>query len=154
MNETARTDAEKLNPKCRTLVVGIKETEEITFYPISAAGQLQMSKMIADAFNTLFTLSVKKDKGEAANDIVIAKQVSDSISENSGQLFTLATCGDHKGEELLEKMDLDQFADALDIVTEMNYMGLTKKLPTLIGKWKAVFMKGTPVPEVSDMKKS
>jgi len=149
MNETAQTDAEKLNPKCRKLTIGIRTTEEITFYPIAASGQFQMTKLIADAFNAFFTVSVKKEEGKAVSDIVIAKMISDSIAENAEQLFTLATCGDHQGKDLLDKMDLDQFADALDIITEMNYMGLTKKLPTLIGKWKAVFVKDTPVPEVS-----
>lgn len=153
MNETARTDAEKLNPKCRKLIVGIRETSEVTFYPISAAYQLQMTELIASAWNSIAVMA-QGNENKAISNLVVAKGISEAISKNAALIFTAATCGEHKGEELLDKMDLEQFADALDIITEMNYMGLTKKLPTLIGKWKAVFMKGTPVPEVSDTMKS
>lgn len=151
MNETiAQTDAAKLNPRIRKMLIGVKELKEITFYPFSRAVQTQMKTMLEEMFVTVLNamgtadnIRVSEDLNKASKDYLLAKTIIDTgleqLMKNFAQVLTLSTCEEHKGDELLDDMDNEQIVEAAETILDMNFAGAIKKVPPAIAKWKSVF---------------
>lgn len=144
MTETSQTDAEKLNPKCRKVEVGIRHLHEIILYPVSAAGFLKMKEALKKIFNT-FEIVANAQSAEGYSTLqknyFTADKLADAIQENAEILLTEATCGDIPGGDLLKDMDAEQTVTVLDIIAEMNFMSLKDTVPLVGKKWMGVFTK-------------
>jgi len=128
-------DAAKLNPKVKTLDIGIRNPMTITLYPLSVAGQFRMTDLITDAFNSAMSMTTD----DARNPMAWVTTIVGTLQRNSAESLTLATCGEHKGEDLLEEIDNDQFLEVMEIIFEVNYQRAIEKAPLLADKYRHLF---------------
>ena len=130
------TDEAKINPKAKDFEIGVRNFKTITIWPLSVAGQLQMNDLLVEGFAIYH--ATKESEGE---DYALYVTITNAIKNNLAKVLDVATCGDHKGEELLHEIDNPTMLDIVDTIFEVNYADALTRVPKLIKNVKAVFPK-------------
>jgi hypothetical protein len=119
-----------LNPHVGTVEIGIRTLREITILPLSLAGQIQMSEIIAKAASTYIN---QEDK----SDLAFGSFLTDVIQKNIIKILSLVT-DEENCEGLLEEITNNQFVGIADLIYVMNYESSTKNFLSLVGKAKKI----------------
>ena len=130
----------KLNPEIKKAEIGVRELKEITVYPLSMADQLSMTNLITDTVRKFF------EKGGGEDDLEFAAFLSKLIEENLETILLMVT--DEKS--LLEDMTNNQAVAIAELVYEVNFGSLVKKVKSLLEKVKEQFPSGRPLPTFLD----
>ena len=130
----------KLNPEIKKAEIGVRELKEITIYPLSMADQLSLTNLITDTVRKFF------EKGGGQDDLEFAAFLSKLIEENLETILLMVT--DEKS--LLADMTNNQAVAIAEIVYEVNFGSLVKKVKSLLEKVKEQFPSGRPLPTFLD----
>jgi len=125
----------RLNPEITTVTVGVKELKEITVYPLSMADQLRMTNLITEAIRMFFK------KPEAFSDIEFAAFLADTIKDNLEEVLKLVT---DEGTASLSDITNNQAVAMAEIIYDVNFGSLVKKVKSLLEKVKEQFPSGRP----------
>lgn len=122
---------EAINPRERTTTMGVRGVpKEITVYPLSVGDQLKLTEAISRVLKLFFEKTEDGSKIEKMSDIAVIESLIETIKENIERIAELTT--DEK--DLLNNMTNEQFLDYVDIVYDMNFGSVKKKLGNLIQK--------------------
>ena len=134
------TESARLNPEISSAEIGVRELKEIKIYPLSMADQLSMTNLITDTVRKFF------EKGDV-DDFVFAQFLSKLIEENLETILMMVT---DKEQANLEDMTNNQAVAIAEIVYEVNFGSLVKKVKSLLEKVKEQFPSGRPLPTSLD----
>jgi hypothetical protein len=136
----SKDDMNRLNPLIREATIGVRELRSIKLYPLSMADQLSLSAILVKTIQEIYT------KREEDN-IVFAASIQTAISENLGKILTFVT---DEGEILLKEISNEQALEISEMIYDMNYGILEKKVKSLIEKIRKTFQSPTSLPQSSE----
>ncbi len=131
----------KLNPEIKKATIGVRELKEITIYPLSMADQLSMTNLITGTVRRFF------EKDPNVSDVEFAQFLSKLVEENLVTILTMVT---DEGQANLENMTNNQAVAIAELVYEVNFGSLVKKVKSLLEKVKEQFPSGRPLPTFLD----
>ncbi len=134
------TNETRLNPEISKATIGVRELKEITIYPLSMADQLSMTNLITDTVRKFF------EKGDTT-DVEFAKFLSKLVEENLETILLMVT---DEGQANLEDITNNQAVAIAELVYEVNFGSLVKKVKSLLEKVKEQFPSGRPLPTFLD----
>ena len=118
--------AQVLNPQVKTVTIGKRYLRDINIYPLSAADQIKLSTIISESFQGLLAKA-------GGSELEFMDFIRVVISENLGSVLSFIS---DEGPELAEDVTNEQAMEIGEIVYEVNYNSLKKKLTTLFQKMK------------------
>ena len=124
----------RLNPEITKATIGVKELKEITLYPLSMADQLKMTNLISEAIKAFF------QRGNTT-DIEFAKFLVETIESYLGEILKLVT---DEGEASLSDITNNQAVEIAEVIYEVNFGSLVKKVKSLLEKVNEQFPSGRP----------
>ena len=128
MKETKMTNPDdRLNPQIREIKIGVRRLRKIKIYPMSAADQFKMTDMINQG---LQAFSGSQD----LNNVEFVATLVSLVQGNIGQLIELVTDEKERGDHILEELTNTQIAEIADIIYEVNYRTIQKKVTSLLGR--------------------
>lgn len=142
---------DEMNPKIRTVKIGIRTLTEIKIYPLSIAGQGDMADLISSACKEFFvgqekTKPTKTKKTETIlpaqmSDLDFIKFVIDLLKKNLQKMLCMTTdFSDPKDADgLLANMDNDQAVEIAEIIFEQNYENSIKNSLGLFNRFRELF---------------
>lgn len=136
----SKDDMNRLNPLIREATIGVRELRSIKLYPLSMADQLALSAILVKTIQEMYS------KREEDN-IVFAEAVQKAISENIGKILAFVT---DEGEGLLKEISNEQALEIAEMIYDMNYGILEKKVKSLIEKIRKTFQSPTSLPQSSE----
>jgi hypothetical protein len=117
---------EIVNPSIKTVTIGKRILKEVKIYPLSIADQTKMSDLIAKSVSGAFGLA-------RASDTEFIKFIQIQLQDNLEKVLELIT---DEGSVLLEDITNEQAIEIGNIVYEVNYDSLKKKLAPWLKKMK------------------
>ena len=120
-------DSKRLNPDIKEVKIGVRRLRTIKVYPLSAADQFKLSDIITKGLQTFLA-----SEGEV--DIAFVSVMMGLIRENIGTVLELVTDEKDRGKNILEDLTNNQIVEIADIIYEVNYMALQKKVTSLLEK--------------------
>lgn len=133
-------DLNRLNPLIREVVVGTRKLRMIKVYPLSMSDQLELSAIFVKTIQSVVST-------DTTNNFVFADTIRKAISENIGKVLSLIT---EEGESLLKEVSNVQAMEIGEIVYDMNYGILEKKVKSLAEKVRKTFLLQTSSPPSSE----
>jgi len=126
---TGENDNQNLNPnpQITDVDIGIRNLRKIVIYPLSMADQLSTTDLITEAMQTFFASKDEKDEE-------FIRVLVDLIKNNLGKIIGYATGGDEDGEELLKEITNEQAVDIAEILYDVNYENISKKVQGLLSR--------------------
>lgn len=170
--EPENNDLQKLNPQITDLEIGVCNLRSIKIYPLSLGDEIEISDLIAQAFNAAMKLNIQADNEEVMMQFIAA--IVDIIKKNLGRILTLITTDDaivskfwekigmakqSRGEKLLRDMTNMQAVQAADIIYKVNFESPAKNVKSLFEKVKGSLLSQRPLQQsvkdiISPLKKS
>ena len=133
-------DMNRLNPLIKEVTIGVRALRSIKLYPLSMADQLSLSAILVKTIQEMY--------GKMTEDnIVFAEAIQKAISENIGKVLAFAT---DEGESLLKEISNEQALEIAEMIYDMNYGILEKKVKSLIEKIRKTFQSPTSLPQSSE----
>ncbi len=129
MNLTNAEQMELLNPEIKEITVGIKKLRKIKVYPLSMADQLELTNILADSIGNLMTIK------EESNWKIISF-IKDVLIKNLGKILAFIT---DEGEKLTKELSNSQTIALAEIIYEVNYGILEKKMINFLPKILRIF---------------
>ena len=124
-----------LNPRIKTISLGIHEIKEYTIYPLSMADEFKLIDRITNAAGTLAAATDSSDMELVGTGIGL-------IKENIEPILELVTKEDNR--PTLDDIDNVQFTELIDLIYEINFGGAAKNVQSLVGKIKNLFPSTRP----------
>lgn len=124
-------DINRLNPLIATVIIGVRKLREIKIYPLSMAGQLELSSIFVKTIQEIISSE------EINNNFLFAEAIRKAINDNIGKVLTLIT---DEGEALLSDITNVQAVSIAELVYAMNYGVLEKKVRSLVEKIRTTFL--------------
>jgi hypothetical protein len=141
-----------MNPRIRSVEVGIRDLRKISIYPLSVRDQLKTKALIKDSLETLL-----KADTESLTELSFVSHFVNTITEHIDTIFTFITDKvvdkDGNSIDLLQDMDNTQFAEIAQIVYEVNYSFLAKTVMSFLEKAKAKMEEFQPISNPSHLMK-
>lgn len=171
-------------PKVRELTIGIRKYRTIKLYPLAVRPEMKVLRLIGDAWNKIAGIQVSvspsadqpanqpsdqsadteehqapapkiagMSQGQVAQKVVEA--LSDTMEETIGRILEIATCEEYTGEDLLDDMDNDQLLEAVEVILEVNFLGVMERGPIIAEKFRKVMeaKEQAPAPAPATKKK-
>ena len=136
-------DNDRINPDIKEVKIGIRRLRKIKVYPLSAADQFKMTDILNEGLQK-FT-----EMGDLPNAAFVA-QMMELIRSNIGTIFGLVTDAKDRGENILEELTNNQIAEIAEVIYEVNYKTLQKKVTSLLEKVTGMLPSGRLSPIVSE----
>lgn len=110
-----------LNPRIRTITIGVRKLYTITVYPLSFGDELKFLDKIS-SYLTRFVTIPEQDRSDA----VLATFIAEFIKEAFPEIVSLVIDMDEwntlsEGKELLSCLDNYQLIDFAQLIYEMNF---------------------------------
>jgi len=121
---------ERINPRIKSVDIGILNLRKIKVYPLSMHDQLGLTRTINKALETFFQLD---DKEGDAGKIVFAGFMIKLIQDNIKLILKLI-CPDEDVVQLQKEMDNNQLSEIVKIVYLDNYEQPVKNVTSLFPK--------------------
>jgi hypothetical protein len=121
-----------LNPRISKIELGIEELQSYTIYPLSMAGEFQLSDIISKA-----ALEVSKVSESGGGDVEIIKTSIEVIKNNIFKIVEMVTKEDNRPN--LNEIDNVQFSELAELIFEMNFSGAIKNFQSLVKRVKVLF---------------
>lgn len=109
-----------LNPEINKMVLGTRESEKITVYPLTYYDQKKIGEQVVKYIST-----ATNKKNEETLDIEYLGKLLVVLEENLPVL--IGKCTDKKEEEFMSAATLGQITDFLTIIVEVNFINPIKK---------------------------
>ena len=130
-----------LNPRIKSIEVGIEELKTHAIYPLSLAGEFKLSDIISKA-------AADVAKGSDTSDIFMMQTAIEAIKVNLGTILEMVTKKNDRPD--LNDMDNVQFSELADLIFEMNFAGAIKNFQSLVAKMKGMFLSTGQSPSSSE----
>ena len=121
---------QKLNPEIVDIEVGVRSLRKITFYPLSAADQLKMTKILEEVFEEMVEISIGGEDKESL--VVFFKKILEIVRENINVIIAMVC--DEEPDELLTDLTNSQLTKIIEYVYVTNFEGPLKNLVSLFQK--------------------
>ena len=131
----------QLNPQVKEVIIGIKKFREIKIYPLSLADQTKLTSLIATVF-------VKLIASKDSSNVEFIQEVRTVLEENICEILSIVT--EEDGRELAKEITNEQIADIIEILYDVNYGVLEKKVKGLIEKIRKQFLPKRSLPTFSE----
>lgn len=131
-----------LNPRIKTISLGIHEINEYTIYPLSMADEFKLIDRITNAAAVLAGVS-------DADDVTLVGTGLGLIKENIEPIIELVTKEDNR--PTLADIDNVQFTELVDLIYDVNFGSAVKNAQSLIEKIKNLFQPMRPSQESFDL---
>ena len=119
-------DTERLNPDIKEIKIGVRRLRKIKIYPLSAKDQFELSDLVAGGLKHFLSL------GQNMSDVDFVKASLGLIRENFERIAQLITDPKDVGDNILGDLTNNQIAEIAEIVYEVNYASLQKKVTGLL----------------------
>jgi hypothetical protein len=119
-------DNDRLNPSIKEVKIGIRRLRKIKIYPLSASDQFKMTDMI-NAGLQAFAGS------QDLNNVEFVATLVTLVQENIGKIIELITDEKDRGDHILDELTNAQIVEIADIIYEVNYETIQKKVTSLLG---------------------
>lgn len=123
-----------LNPKIKTIELGIEELHTYTIYPLSMADEFKLFDTISDIAEKISGIT---DESTETETTTVVLTVFDVLKENITEVLKMVTKKDNRPE--LNDIDNEQFTELLEMIFDMNFTGSVKNFQSLVGKIKNMF---------------
>jgi len=133
---------QKLNPEVVDIEIGVRYLRKVTFYPLSAAHQLEMTDILESIFKELVGVSQAEDNDESL--VVFFQRVLEIIKENINTIIGMIC--EEDPDSLLANMTNNQLVNVITYVYRTNFEGPLKNLMSLFqgeedsSKWKELVL--------------
>ena len=129
---TAQEEEQLLNPDIRVTRIGKKKLRKLEILPLSLADQTKLVSAVSESFIAFYEA---KDKSQVDFALVLKNE----IERNLTKILSLAT--EEEGEKIIEEVTNVQLLDIIDLLFEMNFAILEKKVKegSLLTKLKRMF---------------
>ena len=111
---------ELLNPECKELLIGVRETKKIVVYPLAYVDQ----KMISNAVTEYLTKAHEELQNEKADVAFIGKLAE--VLEDSIPIL-VEKCTDIEHDEFMQYVTAGQLMDFVTIIMEVNFLNPIQK---------------------------
>lgn len=119
-------ESKRLNPQIREVEIGVRVLRSIKIYPLSMADQLKLSNAITTALKGFFAMGDQSD-------VAFVVYILEVIKKDMGTILELLTDEeDRNGGPLLDDITNEQMTNIAEIVYEVNYKTLSKKVNDLL----------------------
>lgn len=122
-----------LNPRIKSIELGISELQSFTIYPLSLASEFRVSEIISKAAGKVADVTDSADGSE----VLIFQAAIEVIKDNLGIVVELVTKKDNR--PTLDEIDNVQFSEFAELIFEMNFAGTIKNFQSLVQKIKGMF---------------
>lgn len=119
-----------LNPRIKTIELGISELKEYTIYPLSMADEFKLIDKITDAASRIAQAS-------SGTDVELVGTALGLIKENIEPILEYVTKADNRPS--MEELDNIQFSELVELIYDMNFGAAAKNFQSLSGKIKKLF---------------
>lgn len=119
-----------LNPRIKTIELGISELKEYTIYPMSMADEFKLIDKITSAASRLAQASNGVDAELVGTGLGI-------IKENIEPILEYVTKKDNRPS--MDELDNIQFSELVELIYDMNFGAAVKNFQSLAGKIKKLF---------------
>jgi len=118
-----------LKPKVRKVIIGNRPDvmTEITIYPLSMADQMEFTEVLSEGLKTLFP-----GDGTSPDDAVFFNHIATFIKDNID--VVLGYLIDEKPEDVLKLLTNEQVMEIAEVVYQVNYASVSKKVKSLLGR--------------------
>ena len=127
-----------LNPRIKTIELGIEELTEYRIYPLSMADEFRISEIISSVAKDVVAL---EEKGESS-DTQLVQLGLNVIKDNIGTILEMTTKKDNRPK--LTEIDNVQFSELTELIFEINFEGTIKNFQGLVKKIKSMFPQTRP----------
>jgi hypothetical protein len=126
---TNQEEMEMLNPQIKELTIGVRKLRTIKIYPLSASQQMELTDAISELYASI--------QGETTVPMFVLA-IRDFIKKNFGKIVEMVS--DEKAEDVLKDMSNVQLSDAIDMIYEMNFGVLEKKIGKFLQTIRGLFL--------------
>jgi len=124
-----------INPQIKKLTIGIRKLRDISIYPLSVRDQLKLSEIIVGGIKEFY--GTDDDKSDAA----IGAWLMGMVEKNMDKILGFIVDKTEIGElDLFSEMSNDQLVSLVDIIYDVNYGSISKKVKDLLAKVKGQFL--------------
>jgi|GEM_PF-5576943 hypothetical protein len=123
-----------LNPKIKTIELGIEELHTYTIYPLSMADEFKLFDTISDVAEKISGITDDSDDSETTT---VVLTIFDVLKENISTVLQMVTKEANRPE--MSDIDNEQFTELLELIFDMNFTGSVKNFQSLVGKVKNMF---------------
>lgn len=119
-------DTERLNPDIKEVRIGVRRLRKIKIYPLSAKDQFELTDLVAGGLKHFLSL------GQHMSDVDFVTESLGLIRENFERIAKLITDPKEMGDNILGDLTNNQIAEIANIVYEVNFANLQKKVTGLL----------------------
>jgi hypothetical protein len=121
-----------LNPEIKETKIGKKKLRTLEIIPLSLGDQTKMIELVSESFIHFY-------EAKGGSEVDFALLLKAEIKKNLASILSLIT--DEDGDKLLDEITNSQVIDIVELVFDMNFAVLEKKVKegSLLGKIKAMF---------------
>jgi len=118
-----------LKPKVKKVVIGNRPDvmTEINIYPLSMADQMEFTEVLSEGLKALFP-----SDNTAVDDTVFFNHIATFIQDNIA--VVLGYLIDEKPEDVLKSITNEQVLEIAEVVYQVNYASVSKKVKSLLGR--------------------
>ncbi len=116
----------KTNPRISVVEIGIRDSRELTIYPLSIADEIKMRDILKESLKKAANLS---------DSAALVGFFIDFAMENIEKILSMVVPKGEKIEEILPEIDNIQAEEIGTIIYKVNFESISKKLKGLTEKW-------------------
>lgn len=149
----------KINPEMAEIEVGVRYLRKVTFFPLSNAHEIKMTKVLKEIFAEMAKLGADNNEESL---IVFVNRLLDIITDNIQMI--LGMISDEPPQSLLEDMTNSQLVKVVEYVYKTNFEEPAKNLQALFqgeeeqANWKELIsgqlLQPSVKPTTTDLKTS
>jgi hypothetical protein len=124
-----------INPKVKSVTIGIKTLRDIKIYPLSVRDQLNISDIIVNGIKDFYA------DGMIKSEAAVASWLIDLIQNNVSKIIEFVTDKEEIGDsDIFAELTNEQLVELVDIIYEANFGAVSKKVKDLLNKIKEQFL--------------
>jgi hypothetical protein len=131
-------DTERLNPDIKEIKIGVRRLRKIKIYPLSAKDQFELSDLVAGGLKHFLSL------GQNMSNVDFVKESLGLIRDNLDRIIRLVTEPKDVGDDVLSDLTNNQIAEIAEIIYEVNYASLQKKVTGLLKHLPSSMRRSSP----------
>ena len=126
---------EQINPQVKDIIIGVKKLRSIRVYPLSVKDQMSVADIVVKSIAEFFGTGGEEKKSE----VQFAAFLSELIQANLLKILEFVIDKEEVGENILSELTNEQMIEIGNVVYDVNFGTLPKKVHNLLEKIKSEF---------------